>query len=195
MMTPAPIVGTKFVLKRQLMKLVGSNFRIYDTAGQFCFLAHQKGFKLKEDIRIFRDEGMTQEVFRIAARQVMDFSGVYDVVESSTGAVLGSFKRKGWNSIARDEWEVWDAQGRPIGRLFEDNILLALLRRLATNLIPQNYDLTMHDGQRVADYYQNFNPFTYHLNLDFTGDPQAQLDRRVGIAAAVLLAAIEGRQG
>jgi hypothetical protein len=32
------------------------------------------------------------------------------------------------------------------------------------------------------------------LNLDFTMDTAQQLDRRLGIAAGILLAAIEGRQ-
>jgi hypothetical protein len=47
---------------------------------------------------------------------------------------------------------------------------------------------------RVADLRQNFNPFRYELNLDFSMDMARQLDRRVGIAAGVLLAAVEGKQ-
>lgn len=70
---------------------------------------------------------------------------------------------------------------------------VALARRLLTNIIPQNYDMLI-GGQRVVDYAQNFNPFTYHLRIDFNWDRQNQVDRRLGIAAAVLLAVIEGRQ-
>jgi hypothetical protein len=68
-----------------------------------------------------------------------------------------------------------------------------LVRRFLLNLIPQNYDLLV-DGRRVADFRQNFNPFSYHLNIDFSEDTQGRVDRRLGIAAAVLIAAIEGRQ-
>jgi hypothetical protein len=46
----------------------------------------------------------------------------------------------------------------------------------------------------VADLKQAFNPFSYQLNIDFSMDINKVLDRRLGIAAGVLLAAVEGRQ-
>jgi hypothetical protein len=47
--------------------------------------SEQKMFKLREDIRVYSDEAKTQEVLAIKARQIMDFSAAYDVVESATG--------------------------------------------------------------------------------------------------------------
>jgi hypothetical protein len=47
---------------------------------------------------------------------------------------------------------------------------------------------------RVADLKQNFNLFRYELNLDFSMDVARTLDRRLGIAAGILLAAVEGKQ-
>jgi hypothetical protein len=46
----------------------------------------------------------------------------------------------------------------------------------------------------VADLRQNFNPFSYQLNVDFSMDVNKLLDRRLGLAAGILLAAVEGRQ-
>jgi len=60
-------------------------------------------------------------------------------------------------------------------------------------LLPQNYDVLM-DDTRVADIRQKFNLFRYELNLDFSMDPTNRLDRRLGIAAGILLATVEGRQ-
>lgn len=78
--------------------------------------------------------------------------------------------------------------------LFEDSMGLALLRRfLLGSWLPQNYDITLGET-RVADLKQNFNLFRYELNLDFSMDPSQRLDRRLGIAAGILLAAVEGRQ-
>jgi hypothetical protein len=78
--------------------------------------------------------------------------------------------------------------------LFEDSIPLALLRRLVLGTwLPQNYDMTAGD-MRVADLKQNFNLFRYELNLDFSMDTTNRIDRRVGIAAGILLAAVEGKQ-
>lgn len=183
----------RLTLKKQIFKLVGSNYRLLDDADQMVFFSHMKGFKLKEDIRVYTDEQRQNEVLLIQARKVLDFSGAYDVMDSKTGERVGVFKRKGWKSILRDEWIVCDANEVQIGTLIEDSMVMALLRRFLSNLIPQNYDLMMGE-QRVLDLRQNFNPFTYRLTVDFTLDPNFLLDRRMGIAAAILLAGIEGRQ-
>lgn len=87
-----------------------------------------------------------------------------------------------------------DANDNVIGMLFEDSVGQALLRRLMLgSLLHQNYDMTLGET-RVADLRQRFNLFAYQLDLDFSIDPTRRLDRRLGIAAATLLAIIEGRQ-
>ena len=135
--------------------------------------SEQKMFKLREDIRVYSDEGKTQEVLSIKARQIMDFSASYDVVDTAMNQKVGVLRRKGLRSILRDEWEVLDANDNMIGLIFEDSIGLALLRRfLLGSWLPQNYDITL--GQtRVGDLRQNFNLFRYELNLDFSMDTVA----------------------
>jgi len=191
-----PFTQDNYVLKRQLLKLVGASFNIYGPDGTQVLQANQKGFRLKEDIRLLGGPGLKQELIGIFARQVLDISAAYDVVDLTSQTKIGALRRKGLHSIARDEWIVLDAYDREVGTLIEDSLGMALLRRLVANfvgsLIPQNYDLNI-GGQRVVDLKQNFNPFSYHLNIRFETSPQ-QFDRRVGLAAAVLLAAIEGKQ-
>ena len=181
-----------YLIKRQVFALAGT-FRFYDPSGNQVMFSQQKMFKLREDIRVYSDETKTQEVLAIKARQIIDFSAAYDVVDSATGQKVGALRRKGLASMLRDEWEILDINDNVRGKLFEDSMGLALLRRFLTGLIPQNYDLLFGET-RVADYKQNFNPFTYELNLDFSMDTAGQLDRRLGIAAGILLAAVEGRQ-
>jgi hypothetical protein len=156
--------------------------------------SEQKMFRLREDIRVYSDESKSQEVLSIKARQIMDFSAAYDVVDTALNQKVGALRRKGLRSILRDEWEVLDANDNVIGQLFEDSVGMALLRRLLLgSWLPQNYDMTV--GQtRVADLRQNFNLFRYELNLDFSMDISHLLDRRVGLAAGILLAAVEGKQ-
>ncbi|MFM9874436.1 MAG: hypothetical protein ACKVQS_13355 [Fimbriimonadaceae bacterium] len=187
-----PFSGNHFVLKRQLLKLIGASFNIYDVHGVQILQANQKGFKLKEDIRLMGGPGLQTELIGIFARKVMDFSASYDVMDLQTNQRIGVFRRKGWHSLARDEWIVMDANEVAIGTLIEDTLAMALLRRLLTNLIPQNYDLLVGEVRKV-DLKQNFNPFSYHLGIEFFTPPQ-DFDRRMGLAGAVLLAAIEGRQ-
>ena len=182
-----------YLLKRQAISLTGK-FRFYDPLGNLVMFSEQKMFKLREDIRVYSDEGKTQEVLSIKARQIMDFSASYDVVDTAMNQKVGALRRKGLRSILRDEWEVLDANDNMIGLIFEDSIGLALLRRfLLGSWLPQNYDITL--GQtRVGDLRQNFNLFRYELNLDFSMDTARMLDRRIGIAAGTLLAAVEGKE-
>ncbi len=182
-----------YLLKRQAIALTGK-FRFYDPAGRLVMFSEQKMFRLREDIRVYDSEDKSREVLSIKARQIMDFSAAYDVVDTELNQKVGVLRRKGLRSILRDEWEVLDANDRVIGQLFEDSIPMALLRRLVLgSWLPQNYDLTVGET-RVADLRQNFNLFRYELNLDFSMDTINRLDRRVGIAAGILLAAVEGKQ-
>ena len=182
-----------YLLKRQAVAFTGK-FRFYDPSGKLVMFSEQKMFKLREDIRVYADENKTQEVLSIKARQIVDFSAAYDVVDTAANEKVGALRRKGLRSILRDEWEVLDANDNVKGLLFEDSMGLALLRRLVLgSWLPQNYDITFGET-RVADLKQNFNLFRYELNLDFTMDAGHLLDRRLGIAAGILLAAVEGRQ-
>ena len=182
-----------YLLRRQAIALTGK-FRFYDPAGRMVMFSEQKMFRLREDIRVYDGEDKAREVLSVKARQIMDFSAAYDVVDTELNQKVGVLRRKGLRSILRDEWEVLDPNDRVIGQLFEDSVGLALLRRLVLgSWLPQNYDLTVGET-RVADLKQNFNLFRYELNLDFSMDTTSRLDRRVGIAAGILLAAVEGRQ-
>jgi uncharacterized protein YxjI len=182
-----------YLLRRQAIALTGK-FRFYDPAGRLVMFSEQKMFRLREDIRVYGDEGKSQEVLSIKARQILDFSAAYDVVDTAMNQKVGVLRRRGLRSILRDEWEVLDANDQVIGKLFEDSVPLALLRRLLLgSLLPQNYDIIVGDT-RVADLKQRFNPFRYELDLDFRMDTTNRLDRRLGIAAAILLAAVEGKQ-
>jgi len=183
----------QYLLKRQVFALTGK-LRFYNPQGQLVLFSEQKMFKLREDIRIYSDEQKSQEVLSIKARKIIDFSAAYDVVDSATGQKVGALRRKGLKSILRDEWEVLGPNDEVIGLLFEDNMGLAMLRRLLLgSLLPQNYDLTFGQ-ERVADVKQRFNLFRYELDVDFTVDVNRRLDHRLGLAAAILLALIEGRQ-
>ena len=183
----------QYLLKRQVFALAGK-FRVYDPSENLVLFSEQKMFRLREDIRIYSDETKSQEVLTIKARQIIDFSAAYDVMDSMTGEKVGALRRKGWASLLRDEWEVIDASDQLRGLLFEDSMGLALLRRfLLGSLLPQNYDITFGET-RVADLRQRFNLFRYELDLDFSMDPVRALDRRLGIAAGILLATVEGKQ-
>jgi uncharacterized protein YxjI len=183
----------QYLLKRQVLALTGK-FRLYGPGGELVLYSQQKMFRLKEDIRAYSDESCSQELLYIQARQVIDFSACYDVHDSLTGEKVGALRRRGWRSLTRDVWDVLGASDQVIGVLQEDDLILALFRRVFLgSLLPQNYDLLIGD-RRVADLRQRFNLFRYELEMDFREDRDGLLNRRLGVAAALLLGTIEGKQ-
>lgn len=183
-----------YLLRKKILTLLGAAFHIYGPDGQVLFYCKQKAFKLKEDIRVYTDESMQTEVLVIKARQILDFSAAYDVVDPLTNERVGVLKRKGLASFfVQDEWIIMNGYEQVIGSIMEDSLAMALIRRWILSLIPQSFHGTVQQ-QRVFNFSQNFNPFVAKLTLDFSPDTQNLLDRRLGIAAAVLLCAIEGKQ-
>ncbi|MDX2146883.1 MAG: hypothetical protein SFZ23_05125 [Planctomycetota bacterium] len=188
--------GEFYTIRRKVFKLFGAAFHVYDPSGAVIGYCKQKAFKLKEDIRLFTDETMTQEALLIKARSIIDFGATYDVT-TPQGQVMGSFRRKGMAStFIRDHWLVFDAAGRQIAELREESGMLGILRRyidLVGLLVPQQYRLTTASGRDVANFRTHVNPFVYRLSIAVLADDEILEDTMI-LAAGCLIAAIEGRQ-
>lgn len=183
-----------YLIRKKILSLFGSKFHIYDPGGNLVFYSKMKPFRLREDIRLYTGEDMETEVLVIKARNILDFSTAYDVIDSKTSEKVGALKRRGFKSVFMDEWVFMDAGDREIGFIKEDSMLFAFLRRFITSLVPQEYHGFV-SGTPVSTFKQNFNPFVLKIRADFSQDTNGLLDKRLGIAAAVLLCGIEGRQG
>ena len=183
-----------YVARRNFFNFLGIKCRIFSLDGTPLFFVHLKAFKLRENITVYRDEAQTQPLLGIQARQILDFSAAYDVVDQTTGQRVGAMRRKGFKSIVRDEWELLDTGDQVIGLLQEDSMLMALLRRFLSNLIPQNYHLSVR-GQPVAVFTGTWNPFIVAHTVNLSANSGGALDPRLALAASVLLMTIEGKQG
>ncbi len=183
----------KYVAKRDVFA-IGGAFRIMDEGGNLLLYSRQKLFKLKEDIRVFDNTDMKREILNIKARQIIDFSAAYDVIDSQTQEKVGALRRRGFKSMFRDSWEILEKNDNLFAAVKEDNPVLALLRRWFLNIIPQTYIIESATGQPLGTIKQKFNLFIHKFDIDFSIDQGKVLDRRLGIAAVILLLAIEGRQ-
>ncbi|MCL6602763.1 MAG: hypothetical protein K6T94_07805 [Paenibacillus sp.] len=183
---------THYTIRKKVFSIMGAKLHIYDNAENLVLFSQMKAFKLKEDISLYTDEDMDRELLRIQARSAIDFSATYDVKDSVTGEHVGALRRKGLKSILKDEWVILDSHDAEIGTIKEDSTLMALLRRVI-NVIPQSYNASL-GGQTRTTFKQNFNPFVTKINVDFSSDPTLQFDRRLGLAAGILLCAVEGKQ-
>jgi hypothetical protein len=191
--------------RRKFWVPVGAKISIYHTpTNQLVGFIHMKAWKLKEDIRVYTDESMQQELLRIAARNVVDFSGTYDVFDSVSGQLVGTIRRKGMKStFVRDHWIVLDANGDGIADTVETSGNLALFRRwigivpvagplaeLVLAFVPQTYALTNKSGAHAGTITHRKNPIIVKMGLDTT-QAAAPLDPRITTAMTALLTTID----
>ncbi len=183
----------QFHVKTKFWSFIHRYFRVFNDAGELIAITKAKGFKLKEDMRIYSDEAMTQEILNITTQNIIDFSSTYQVRDSVTGELLGNIKREGMTSLMRDTWVIYDGNDQALYKVKEDSLLLALLRRFLTNLIPATYHLERNGVETQSRFKQNFNPFLLHYRCDIS-DWAPELDKRLALAMVILLLAIEGKQ-
>lgn len=182
--------GSKFTIRKKVLSLMGAEFSVMDEQDNVVLYAKQKAFKFKEDVRLYTSKDMTEEVITIHARNIIDISATYDILDAKSGKSLGAVRRDGIKSMLKDEWKILGKGDVEVGVIKEDRKLMAFLRRVVTNLIPQNMHFYMN-GKEVAVFKQYFNPLVFKADMEFM---DSGLDKRVGLAAAVMLALIEGRQ-
>ena len=169
---------------------IGNKYWIEDAKGRILGFSKQKLFKLKEDIRIYSDESLSQELFSIKQQQIMDMWGKFAVVDSSN-MHLGYIRRKALMSgFIRDEWEVYDANEQLIGGIYE-SMGRGLARKFVPGgkLIPEKMIFKL-DGKDVAKIDQKFKTIGDIWTLQCLNLPE-NFDRRVLLSCLILMGMIE----
>jgi uncharacterized protein YxjI len=180
----------------QLIRPVANLYRISAHGSPVAFV-RQKRLALKEDVRFFADEGERDELFRIKARKVMELGGRYDVT-TPEGERVGILEKRFRESLLRSTWRVLGADERELAVVQERSVPVALLRRAIDvvpygELIPIPYHFTIDaDGRHLGDLTRRYGlRDTY--DLDLTGDAERTIDRRLAVALAVALDAMQSR--
>ena len=178
-----------FVVRQKIFSLA-PKFVFFDEDGKTLAFLRKKVFAWKDDIRVFTDETQSFELLRIKGRQVIDFAASFDVTDSLAGRKVGALKRRGWKSILRAEWDILDERDQEIGKVREDSAFLAVVRRMLGRIIPQGYTFEVA-GELVGTAQYTWNIFLPAIRVDFTADTARRLDRRLLVAALVLLMTVE----
>lgn len=182
-----------YIIRKKLLKLIGEGFYIYDQAGTKVFYSNMKAFTLRDDIRLYTGDDMSQEVLRLKARNIIDFSGAFEITDSASGRLIGVLKREGWKSLVRDKWLIMDPAEIIIGSINEDSLGVAVFRRVLGGFIPRKFHAEI-GGNPVCTFEQSFWAFPRTLTLSFSADADARFDRRLGVAALILLHSIERKE-
>jgi uncharacterized protein YxjI len=171
------------------------------SAGEPVCFVEQKRMKLKEDLRAFTDDSKSVEVFRIKAQQVWDPKARYDVTDPG-GQHIGQLQKVFGESLLRSTWRIYDTAGEQIAWARERSLFVALFRRAIGFVpyiggfadflpIPYHFDYFMED--RKIGGLQRILGVRDRYRLDVSGDSDRTIDRRVVLALAVGMDALQAR--
>jgi uncharacterized protein YxjI len=186
-----PIWYQNFYRIRKKVVAITNQYWIEDASRSMLGYSKQKLVRIKEDIRVFTDDSMSDELFRIRQEQVMDMWGTFAVIDSSTDAVVGKIRRQALTSgVHKDEYVLLDAYGQAVGRVAERSGR-GLMRKYMPGgaLVPEQLVVEFH-GQQVAEIKQQFKVIGDTWEVDCSRVP-SQFDRRTLISAMLLMGMIE----
>ena len=186
----------------QLIRPIANLYRISTLGsdggpGQPVAFVRQKKLSIREEIRFFADESETEELFRMKARQVFDVRGRYDVT-TPDGTRIGVLEKAFGISLLRSTWKVHDANEQQIALAQEKSVPVALFRR-AIDFVPYGefapvlfqFAILM-DGREIGELRRPIG-VRDRYTLKLGGDAERRIDRRVAIALAIALDALQSR--
>jgi uncharacterized protein YxjI len=190
----------QFVLKQRIKLVINQyEFALADEQPPFCFV-EQARFKFKEDIRFFTDESKSTELLRIKARQRFDPRATYDIT-GADGNKIGEIKKVFGSSLLRSTYEIQSSTDSVTAQ--EQNLMVALFRRLVQFIpyvenvadwlpIPYHFEFR-RNGEVIGTHRRRFGKFRDVYDIDMSGDPERKFDRRLVLAAAVGMDALQAR--
>jgi uncharacterized protein YxjI len=190
-----------FLLRQRIRPVINQYEFTLPDGEPVCFV-EQKRFKFKEDIRFYADDSKRHELMRLKARQRFDPSARYDVTEAG-GAPIGQIQKVFGASLLRSTYTLFDHAGNETARVTEKSIAIALLRRLVdfvpyigsfADWLPIPYHFVfMRGDELLGSHTRQAFKFRDTYTIDFTADPERTLDRRLVLATAVGLDALQAR--
>jgi uncharacterized protein YxjI len=189
----------------QLIRPVANLYRVTPLAvgetpaGPPIAYVRQKKLAIKEDIRFYADENQTQELFRVKARSMLDMGGSrYDIfVEDER---IGMIWHKFRESLLRSTWHIGGPDEQEVALARESSTAVGIARR-AIDFVPYvgefvpiryNFEIVIN-GDVVGNMNRRFLRVRDQYALDLSGDRERKIDRRIAVALAVGLDALQNR--
>lgn len=181
------------LIVRQRIRLMVNQYEVRGVLpdgaeGPLLAFAQQKRMAFREQVTLYTDDQRQQPVLGFKARQVIDLGATYDVLDPD-GRPIGLFRKDFARSLLRSTWHLEQPGfGAIVGQ--ERNAFVAILRRFSDALswLPYHFDFTMQD-QPVFSVVRKWGLRDNYL-VDIH---HPQVDRRLVIAMAVALDALQGR--
>jgi uncharacterized protein YxjI len=203
-----PNAHDRYVLRQRIRPVV-NQYEITLPAddgqpGDPVAFVEQARFKFKEDIRFYADDSKQVELMRLKARQRFDPRARYDVTDDH-GSKIGEIQKVFGESLLRSTYRIYDASGAELATARERSMFVALVRRLVGLIpyvgdyadwlpIPYHFDF-VRDEHVVGSHERRTGLFKLRdvYDIDMSADPERSVDRRLVLAIAVGMDALQAR--
>lgn len=182
---------------------LANDFTATDAEGLTIAYVRQKMFKLKEKVTVFSDKTKTVKKYQIKADKWLDFNTSYNFTNSE-GRELGRVARKGWKSIWKVKYELYDETDKQDLIIKEENAWVKVFDSLLGEipilgiftgyLFNPKYSITRPDCTIVARLSKQKSFFGRHFTIDKLTDFEEGEELRVFLGSMMMLL-LERRRG
>lgn len=180
-------IYTKYVVRAKAFKPLQVASLIHDPLGNLVLYAEGKRAKFTEEIFLYTSEDKQKQVMVIRRKRLQGLSVGHDVFLSPENEKIGAIKMAIKPTLLL-EYLFLDARDEGIGFIRSENPFQTFIGVFLT-FLPQTYSGFVSD-QKVCTFKLSYHLLSREITVDFSRDVKRLLDRRLGIAAAVLWCAL-----
>ncbi len=184
----------------QRFRLLGDRYELTTASGEPVAVVERAAFQARERIEAFAPG--RRLVFEVRAERILDVGGRYHVTGPDARRI-GELRKLFAESLLRSTWQVYDSTGTLVALARERSVPIALARRgvdaipvlgelLSLVPLPYHFDLRTPAGAPLGEL-RRLRTVRDRYALELPGDPDAVLDRRLALALAVSLDALQAR--
>jgi uncharacterized protein YxjI len=143
----------------------------------------------RRHVTVYRDDSRRETVLRVLQDQrIAALVRTYTVMLPD-GSMLARLRKNYAHNALRKRWSVEGPDGRIIALAVEESIVLSLLRRVLGTffgLLRTNFLFQRPDGEVLGEFNRKFTLLDRYV-LDLTADVERTFDRRLALAAGIML--------
>ncbi len=177
---------------------ISNDFRVNDATGAEVAFVRQKLFKLKEEVQVFNDESRSQLNFTVKANKWLDFSASYVFYDNQEWE-LGRIVRRGWKSLWKSSYDIYDENQKQDFSVNEENPLIKVFDGLFGDIpilgmftgyfFNPTYLVTRPDGTAIARLSKEKSFFGRRFSVDKLAEFESGEENRLllGLMMMILL--------
>ncbi|MFT3982069.1 MAG: hypothetical protein QM687_16495 [Ferruginibacter sp.] len=182
---------------------IHNDFVAKDATGNTKAFVRQKLLKLKEHVEVFTDESKREVLYDIRANKWLDFNTTYSFT-GRNGANVGRLARRGWRSLWKATYELYDENDQQDLLIQEKNAWVKVMDGLLGEvpvlgiftgyLFNPSYTVKRPDGTLVATFTKKPSFFGRSFALTQDGEFEKGEEERIHLGL-MMMALLERRRG